>query len=172
LTTTHNKSPAQEQTEQGSDQTFDTNCDEHNTDTDDEQDFDGSDSEIPDDGYRFQEDPSIDERWNQRQDDWVRHARLATHWFIKLRKHPGALAVAGILSSYAKSDSDGMRRCWPRQKTIAEQLGISEKAVRNAIAILREAKFILTPKNEGRRFQRSSRIMIDDYEPKKRATDE
>jgi hypothetical protein len=98
----------------------------------------------------------------RRTDDFTRHGRIATHWARILRSHPGALSVAVMLSSYARTEN-GQRKCWPNQKTLAKELGVTPRAVGRHFETLRRVHFIL---GATRRFQKSSYVYIDDYEPK------
>lgn len=91
----------------------------------------------------------------------ARHGRIATYWAVELRKYPAALAVAVILSAYARTEK-GTRVCWPSEKQIADELGISPRAVRGAIQRLFAVGFI---RERQRRFSKSTHTSIWDYQP-------
>jgi DNA-binding MarR family transcriptional regulator len=82
-------------------------------------------------------------------------------WAARLRRYPAALAVSIVLSSYARTE-DGCRKCWPSQRTIADVLGISDRAVRSALDKLEEVGFIRQRK---RRFRKTAYCFIWDYFP-------
>jgi biotin operon repressor len=94
--------------------------------------------------------------------DLARHGRIGVYWAVKLAGYPCALAVAIVLSSYARTEKDGRRVCWPSQGEVAQVLGITEKSVGTAIKTLRSAGFI---EDYQQRFRRSAKIFLLDYLP-------